>query len=782
MRRQIATPVDESVWAGVGRSEQLRFEQLRCEQLNRCQSGLSQSMSNVAAHRSDALQSATALYRGGRLDAAEAACTVIVGASADNFEALCLLAMVQHRRGRWDDALRSYDCALARRPDHAHTLYNRGVTLQRLRRCQEALQSYDRAVSVRPDFAAALVNRGSILRDLRRYEEALTSYDAALAIKPVSAELYFNRGNVLRDLQRCQDALESYDKALAIKPGDPQAHNNRGLALGDLKRYEEALRSYDAAIAIKPGFAEAHANRGGALWDLKRYEDALASFEAALTIAPGHAETLHNRGAVLLILNRHLAAIQDLARAQAIDPHCKYLRGLLLHAKMQCCHWDLFADESQQLMLDVRAGQCVSGPFGLLSLSGNAHDQLVCAQTWVRDKYPPSAPSIISRKPYAHDRIRLAYLSGDFHDHPVPRLMSGVFDRHDPTRFETVAVSFGPEHESAMRQALKVGFGHFVDACHQSDQQIVDQLRDLEVDIAVDLMGFTRDARTSILARRPAPVQVNYLGYPATMGAPYIDYIIADQFVIPQAAQRFYAEKVVYLPDSFQANGPKPPSAATQAARAAAGLPETGFVFCSFNKSYKITPMMFDSWIRLLRAIEGSVLWLFGLNAFLECNLRREAQRRGVAADRLIFAPRVPYPEYLARLGLADLFLDTFPFNAGATASDALWAGLPLVTVCGEALASRMAGSLLHAVGLPELVTYSLADYETLALRLAQDRALLGAVKSKLAQNRATHPLFDADRFRRHLEAAYVTMWQRCRRGELPESFAIEAADEVGAA
>jgi len=738
-------------------------------------------MSHVAAHRSDALQRATELYRAGRLDDAQAVCRGIVGASADNFDAFCLLAMVQHRLGRWDEALNSHDCALARRPNHALTLYNRGVALQRLRRSQEALQSYDRAVSVRPDFVAALVNRGSILRDLKRYAEALTSYDAAVAIKPASAQLYYNRGNVLRDLQRCQDALDCYDKALAINPDDPEAHNNRGLALCDLKRYEEALRSYDAATAIKPAFAEAHANRGLALWDLKRYEDALASFDAALAIAPGHAETLHNRGVVLLILNRHLAAIQDFMRAQAIDPHFKYLRGLLLHTKMQCGHWDLFAEESRQLMLDVRAGQCVSGPFALLPLSGSAHDQLVCAQTWVRDKCPPSAPSILRGEPYAHERIRLAYLSGDFHDHPVARLMSGIFDRHDPTRFETIAVSFGPERTSGMRQTLKAGFGRFIDACRLGDQQIVDQLRDLEVDIAVDLMGFTRDARTSILARRPAPVQVNYLGYPATMGAPYIDYILADQFLIPEAAQRFYAEKVVYLPDSFQANGSKPHDAGTQAARAAAGLPETGFVFCSFNKSYKITPMMFDSWMRLLRAIEGSVLWLFGLNALLERNLRHEAERLSVAADRLIFAPRVPYPEYLARLALADLFLDTFPFNAGATASDALWAGLPLVTLCDEALASRMAGSLLHAVGLPELVTDSLADYETLALRLAQDAALLGAVKAKLAQNRATHPLFDADRFRRHLEAAYITMWQRCRRGELPESFAVEAIADVDA-
>jgi protein O-GlcNAc transferase len=741
------------------------------------QRGASQSMSNATAHRSDALRRAIEFYRTGKLDDAEALCRGIIGGRADNFDALCLLALVQDRLGRRDEALQNYNRALALRPNHAPTLYNRGVTLQRLRRWQEALQSYDRAVSIRPDFVVALVNRGSILRDLKRYEEALKSYDAALAVKPGTAELYYNRGNVLRDLRRGRDALECYDKALAIKPDYAAAHSNRGLALWDLRRYQEAVQSYEAAIAIDPGFADAHANRGLALWDLKRYEDALTSFDAALSIEPDHAEMLHNRGVVLLILNRHLAAIQDFVRAQAIDPHFKYLRGLLLHTKMQCGDWDSFAHQSQQLMIDVRAAQPVSGPLALLGVSASARDQLTCAQTWVRDKCPPSTTSLFRGESYTHDRIRVAYLSGDFHDHPVSRLMSGVFDRHDPARFETIAVSFGPERDGAMRQQLKGAFRRFIDAHHESDRQIVDQLRDLKVDIAVDLMGFTRDARTSILAMRPAPVQVNYLGYPGTMGAPYIDYIIADRFVIPEVEQRFYTENVVYLPDCFQANGSKPHDVATKATRSAAGLPETGFVFCSFNKSYKITPMMFDSWMRLLRAIEGSVLWLFGLNAVLERNLRHEAQRRGVAADRLIFAPRVPYPEYLARFALADLFLDTFPFNGGSTASDALWAGLPLVTVCGEALASRMAGSLLHAVGLPELVTDSLANYETLALRLAEDRALLGTIKAKLTQNRTTHPLFDTDRFRRHLEAAYIAMWQRCRRRELPETFAVGAID-----
>src|SRR5262249_5724845 len=449
-------------------------------------------------------------------------------------------------------------------------------------------------------------------------------------------------------------------------------------------------------------------------------------------------------------------------------------KGSLLSSRMNCCDWRRFASESSRLIDDVRAGKRASEPFVLIGLSGSAGDQLRCSEIYVRDDSRSASAPIWKGERYRHDRIRVAYLSADFRDHAVCRLLAGVFEQHDHARFETIAVSFGPDGPSEMRSRVQCAFDRFIDVRKNNDRDIANLSRDLEIDIAVDLMGFTKDSRCGIFALRAAPVQVNYLGYPGTMGADYMDYIIADRIVIPDSQRQHYREKVVWLPDTFQANDSMRRMEEHAATRADAGLPETGFVFCWFSNSYKITPPMFDIWMRLLRGVEGSVLWLVGGSPTVERNLRREADVRGVSPDRLVFVARIDYSTYLSRYRLADLFLDTLPFNAGATASDALWAGLPLITCSGEAFASRMAAILLQSIGLPELIAPSLARYETLALELARNRNVLAAAKSKLGRHRNAYPLFDTDRFRRHIEAAYLTMWQRYQRGDPPASFAVE--------
>jgi protein O-GlcNAc transferase len=696
----------------------------------------------------------------------------------DYAEALYNRGITLFEMQQFEEALKSYDQALLINPDYAHGHYSRGIVLQQLRRLDKALASYDCALAVQPDYAEAQINRANTLHQLERYEEALASYEAILAKRPLYAEMLYGRGNAQRGLHRYEEAIASYDAALAIKPDYVEALNNRGVTLWDLRRLEDALASYDRALAIKPDYLEALVNRGITLWGSKRFEDALRSYNMAVAVAPDHAEALYNRGIVLLDLKRPDQAISNFERVLNIGPRFKHLRGLLIHTKMQCCDWSSFADQARQLIDDVRAHRYASGPFELLSISADAADQLTSARDWVYHKCPPPPKGIWQGERYFNEKIRIAYLSANFHDHPMSYLMSGVFERHDSTRFETFALSFGPDWQCESRTRLKRAFSRFIDVRHESDRHIAALLHDMRVDIAVDLMGFTRDARTGIFARRPAPIQVNYLGYPATMGAEYIDYIIADRFAIPAGSRRFYSESVVYLPDSFQATGATPRIAQESPTRAEMGLPDQAFVFCSFNASYKITPSVFDVWMRLLRALDNSVLWLLGSNFAVEYNLRREAERRGVAPGRLIFAPRIPYTQYLARYRLAELFLDTFPFNAGATARDALSVGLPLITISGEAFAARMAGSLLHSMGLSELVTHSLADYQALALRLARHPDALAMVRKKLAQHRLDYPLFDADRFCRHLEAAYEIMWQRCNRGEPPASFAVEPAPQ----
>jgi len=685
------------------------------------------------------------------------------------------LANVLLGLNRPEEALAAYNQALAIAPPVAGGLNNRGNALRQLRRYDEALASYERALALDPSYAEAALNRGNVLHDLQRPQEALASYERALALRPDDVGALFNRGNVLQALKQLEEALASYDRALQLAPNHTQALCNRGNVLLALQRPQEALGSYERVLALEPEDAHALFNRANALIALDRDDEALASYGRALARRPDFAEALLNRGAFLMHLGRYQDASDDLARAADLAPDLPYATMMLLHARMRCCEWQSFDAACKGIIDGVRDGKRSAEPWSLLSVSGSAEDQLTCAQTYVRDRCAPSARPLWQGERYGHRRIRLAYVSSDFREHAVAHLMVGLFERHDRERFETTAIAFGPDDASDMRARLKRAFNRFVDVGERNDRDVALLLRELEIDIAVDLNGHTTHARTGLFALRPAPVQVNYIGYPGTMGADYIDYIFADSFVIPTGREHCYAEKVVYIPDTFQANDTGRQVPERVPLRTEVGLPADGMLFCSFNNTYKITPAMFDVWMRLLARLEGSVLWLLGSNVAVEANLRREAIARGVEPSRLVFAPRLRYADYLARYQVADLFLDTLPFNGGTTASDALWAGLPVLTCAGDAFAARMAGSLLQAIGVPELITRSISEYEALALRLASDKTLLAAIKEKLRRNRDTHPLFDTDRFRRHIEAAYVTMWERCQRGERPASFAVPA-------
>jgi protein O-GlcNAc transferase len=610
---------------------------------------------------------------------------------------------------------------------------------------------------------------------LKRFDAALASYDKALALKPDYPVAVSNRGNVLKELKRYDEALKCYDDAIALAPDYAEAFNNRGMTLNELRRFEDALAAYDKTIALKPGFLEAHVNRGIVLNNLGRLEEAVTSFGEALALKPDHADAFYNRANTLNNLKRYDEAVLDCDRALAIKSDPKYVEGLRLQAKMQICSWNGFRGDSSHLASAIADGKHVAQPFTLLPMPAGSQIQRRCAELFIADRYPAAAVPLWRGERYAHERIRVGYVSGDLREHPVAVLAAGLFEHHDKTRFETIAISFGSGEPDGMTERLKGSFERFFDVRGKGDREIAALLRDLEIDIAVDLNGFTGDARPNIFAERPAPAAVNYLGYAGTLGCNYWDYIVADAFAIPEQCHDRYAEQVVSLPGSFMPNDDSRKISAHTPSRTEAGLPEQGFVFCCFNNSYKLTPDAFDIWMRLLREIAGSVLWLSASNPGAMQNLRAEADKRGVSPERLIFAPRVASNEdHLARVRLADLFLDTLYYNAHTTACDALWAGLPLITHPGETFASRVAGSLLSAVGLPELIAPSLAEYEALALKLAREPNLLADVRQKLARNRKTHPLFDTARFTRRMEAAYRTMWERAQRGEPPQSFAVD--------
>jgi len=751
----------------------------------------------AASSTTDLLQEGLALHRRGAIAEAQARYAEVLRADPGNADAHYYLGMMSCQQGRFAEGAELARKALAGDPRHARAHILLGRALAALGRYEQALTSFETAIAYTPDAAEAHGNRGDVLSDLGRNDEAIDSYDRALIAAPDNVENWFNRGLALSAVGRHREAASSFDRAIAGRPGNAEAHLCRAKALAALRRYDEAGESIAAALAIAPNFAEAHLGRGNILIELAQYAEALAAFDRALALKSDLAEACVGHGNVLIKLAQHrealaaydkaLAANAGLAaawlgrgnvlvglkqyadaltaydKALALQPRLNYAASLRLYAKLQSCDWTNLNAEVAQLLAALRA-EVVAAPFAILSIPSSAADQLQCTRANVQPDFPP----LWRGEVYSHDRIRVAYISGDFQEHPVAQLTVGLFEHHDKSRFQVAAISFGSDRHSSMRERIKNAAEQFVDVEHNSNEEIAKLVRELETDIAVDLMGFTMNSRVDVFARRPAPVQVNYLGYPGTMGSSYVDYILADSTMVPEDQLACYAEQVVWLPDSYQVNDPRRAIAAATPTRRQCGLSERGFVFCAFNNSYKILPDMFDVWMGLLRQVGGSVLWLKDNSPVATSNLRREAERRGVPPDRLVFAPYVPLPaDHLARYRQADLFLDTLPYNAHTTASDALWAGLPVLTCLGATFAGRVAGSVLKSIGLDELVTHSLEEYEALALRLAREPSYLAAVKDKLARNRTSFPLFDTARATRQIEAAYTAMWERYQRGEV---------------
>ena len=552
-------------------------------------------------------------------------------------------------------------------------------------------------------------------------------------------------------------------------PSSPAAAwANRALILRDMGRYEDALMTYNRALTLEPGNATVWNSRGTLLREMKQPEEALANFDRAAQLKPNFVEALYNRGVLQwAAMERYDAAIADLQQVLALDPDHDYARGELLHVQMYGADWRDYARQKALIDGGVRAGRRVARPFLYQAVSDAPADLQACSRIFAAHRYPPTPMWGHTKR--EHRKIRLGYLSGEFREQATAYLMAGLYEMHDRDRFEIIAFDNGGSDNSPMRVRLEAAFDRLIDISRLTDRAAAERIHAEEIDILVNLNGYFGLPRMGVFACKPAPIQVNYLGFPATLGAPYIDYILADRTVIPESERRYYTEQVVWLPDTYQVNDSKRPIMEDIPTRAQVGLPDkrpdNGFVFCNFNQSYKLTPGTFAVWSKILMQVDGSVLWLLeGTPRFRE-NLRREAERSGVSAGRLIFAPVIPTHAHLARLKLGDLFLDSLPYNAHTTASDALWTGLPLLTCRGTAFAGRVAASLLGAAGLPELVTENWQDYERLAVALAGDAARLSDLRERLAQNRLTCALFDTDRFRRNIEAAYLKMWDGWQRG-----------------
>jgi len=686
-------------------------------------------------------QNALAMHQRGELAEAERLYREIIKLDADDFDSTHLLGVIFVQRGQFVEGERLIAQALEIDPGEPSALNNRGIALHELKRFEEAIASFDKAIAHKADYAEAFGGRANSLKALKRYDEAIANYDKAISLKPDYAEAFSNRGNALQELKRFDEALANYDKAIALKPDYAEAFSNRGACLEKLKQFDEALANYDRAVALKSDYAEAWIGRGIVLYRMRHYEDAAKAY----------------------------------AQALRIDPQRPFMKGIFLHHRMLSCAWHGVKNLIAEIEQDIASGKLSAEPFGWQGLAESPRSLQRCAKLFNAEKYPAKNNRTPTRWLSDRGKIRIGYTSGEFRDQATSHLVIGLLEQYDKSRFEIVGFDNGWNDRSDIRRRIEAAVPEMVDITRLTDEVAAAVIRKHEIDILINLNGYFGEERTGVFAERPAPIQVNYLGFPGTLGAPYIDYIVADRCVIPPGHEDFYEEKIVYLPECYQANDDRKEIAARMFSRAECGLPHKGFVYCCFNNSYKIAPEMFDCWMRILKEVSGSVLWLIEDNANAVSNLRREASTRGVNPDRLVFAQRMPLSNHLARHRLADLFLDTLPYNAHTTASDALWAGLPILTQIGGTFPGRVAASLLQAVGLPGLITSSQDTYQTLAIELASDPQKLAAIKHKLASHRLTKPLFNTQRFTRYIEAAYCRMWEIWQRGESPRGFIVES-------
>jgi protein O-GlcNAc transferase len=712
------------------------------------------------------------LHRAGRLAEAEKFYAAALAAEPESVQALHLMGTLCFHQQNFAAARSLLERALARQPDASDNLLYYGATLAALGLTDAALPILARAIAAAPNKAAkalALASRGDIYLELERPTEALADFDQAVADDPNFIPAWNNRGLVLLALKRPDEALACFEQVLALAPQSVEAHNNRGTALRELRRYEETLASFARALAINPRDWATLNNRAIALTIMRRTQEALTDYDKALAIQPDIPETLFARGNLLAKQKGGLArAIADLTHLVAVAPDFAFARGSLMRLKMAAADWTDFARQKELLQAGVRAGRAAAEPLTYLALSDRPDDIHRCAATYARIRFPPQ-PATAEKNQRRPGRIRIGYVCGEFRTHATLYLMAGFFEAHDRSQFEITAFDNGGSDGSALRARFETAMDHIVDITSLPDAAAAARIRSADIDILVDLNGFTGDHRAGIFSHRAAPLQVMYLANPGTLGAPFMDYLIADSVMVPPQDEAHYSEKIVRLPHSFQPSddkreiGPVP-------SRAEAGLPERGFVFCNFNHANKYTPENFAVWMQLLQQVPGSVLWLPRPDPMAVENQRWEAGRHGIAPERLIFAPQLPsIAGHLARLTLADLFLDSLPYGAHTTANDALWVGLPLLTQRGRSFAGRVAASLLTALEMPELITETETEFEALALGLARQPQSLAALRAKLADKRRTAPLFDTAKTTRAVEAAYRVMLEKTA----PESFAV---------
>ncbi|MEH6828535.1 tetratricopeptide repeat protein [Parasphingorhabdus sp.] len=720
----------------------------------------------------DQMNALIALYQAGQFAAVAERAQALAESVPSSFILWNIFGAANMALGRTHEAEQGFSRAIKLNPDYPDAYVNMGNMLQKQGKLDQAIAAYQRALAIKSDHPDACYNMGNAQAERGKLDEAIASYRRALALRPDYAEAQFSIGNALQKQGRLDAAIAAYQRALAIKSDYGEAYNNIGNVLQKQGRLDEAIAAFQRALALKPDHADAHNNIGNALQDQGKPDAAISAYLRALARNPGHADAHYNMGNALQKQDRPDEAIAAYQQAVALNPDHNIAEARLILQRQHICDWrhiDQLGGVCARLGLTAQA----INPFMMLSAEDDAARQMARSQNWAVAEYK-QAPIPLAGKPDVRpERLRIGYFSADFHDHATLCLMAGLLREHDAARFELFAYSYGGSNSGEWRRRAEGDVDHFCDVTALSDAALVDLARSHGLDVAIDLKGYTQHTRSGLFQYRLAPIQISYLGYPGTMATTFIDYLIADPTIIPADQRRFYSERLIYLPHSYQPNDDAREIAATSTTRADFGLPEHGFIFCCFNNNYKISPKEFDIWMRLLRQVDDSVLWLLRSNKWAERNLKKEAEARGVDPSRLVFADRIPHADQLARHQHADLFLDTFNYNAHTTASDALWAGLPVVTKQGQQFAARVAASLLNAVGLAELITTTEPDYEALILELATNRDRLKQITDRLASNRLTEPLFDTKRYTRNFERGLQQAYDLYFDDKEPHDFAV---------
>ena len=724
---------------------------------------------------------ALSFFKNGNLNDSKEICLKVLKDEPKNFNFLHLLGAITFEE---KDYIKSEKIIseVSRLKPQAEVFQLYALILFKLKKFDLALRSWDDVIKLKPNNAEAYNNKGNILFLLEKYEASIESFKEAIKIKPDYADAYNNLGNPLWKQKKIDESLLSYKKAIEINPNHPEAHNNLGMGLHKLKKYETAFQSYENAIRIKPDYAEAHYNKGNLLFELEKIDKSLESYDTAINLNPNYAEAYFNKGIVLLAANVNDEALENFKKVLNIKPEFENLPGTIIYTKLKLCDWKNFDEDFKNFKKAVLDPKKSVNPHNLLFTYDSLKAQISVAKKWsdklisfnLGDNETLNFNNL--NKSYKSDKkIKIGYFSADFRKHAVGNLVVNLFELHDKSKFEIYCFYFGPDTNDEIYQRISNTVYKFINVRSKSEKEIAQLSRDLKIDISIDLMGYTIKNRSKIFIEKCAPLQVSYLGYPGTTGANYIDYIIADKIVIPKENQEFYSEKIIYLPNSFMLNDSTKKISRKIFSKEELGLPSNGFIFCCFNQSYKILPETFDIWMKILKRVEDSVLWLFKSNEACCKNLKQEASHRGIDPKRIIFANRLPsFEEHLARYKVADLFLDTSPYNAHSTCCDSLKAGLPVLTLQGETYSSRVSSSLLNVLDLKELIIKSKKKYEEKAVELANDLSVLKNIKKKLDHTKNSVSLFNTKLLTNHIEKGYLEIYKKYCDNKKPENIELK--------